>query len=267
MSLSQVTRPESGRLAHDRRVWSVAVLLALLLCLSLLGGVRCDDGDGDSDEGEDYSLLTYGSAIRLRHRSSSFHLHSHGINYGSGSGQQSVTAVGADDDTNSLWQIREPSGSPVVAIGTPLACGDVIRLQHVGTRRYLHSHLHTSPLTNKQEVSGYGEGAHSDTGDSWRVDCSATAGLHFGSPLPSAAPFVALSHVDTGKLLYTRRADEFNQNNCRGCPIVGQLEVSAAAAPAATDLHAHWALVDSGISFPVSAKQRQQHAHAHSHGR
>ena len=255
-------------MSHCRRVWSAAVLAALLLCL-LLTVVRAsdefDDDKHDDDTSEDYSLLTYGSALRLRHRSSSFHLHSHGINYGSGSGQQSVTAVGQDDDSNSLWQVREAHGTPSVAIGTPISCGDVIRLQHVATRRYLHSHLHTSPLTNKQEVSGYGEGAHTDTGDNWRIECSGSAGLHFGSPLPAAAPYVALVHIDTGRALYSRRADEFNQHNCRGCPIVGQLEVSAAAAPVATDQHAHWALVDSGISFPVSAKQRQQHAHAHTH--
>ena len=240
-------------------------MLALLLSVLALVLVPAWCQSGDEDAGEDYSLLTFGSALRLRHRTSGFHLHSHGINYGSGSGQQSVTAVSQDDDTNSLWQVREAQGSPSVAIGTPLACGDVIRLQHVGTRRYLHSHLHTSPLTNKQEVSGYGEGPHSDTGDNWRVECPAASGLHFGSPLPAKAPMVGVVHVDTGRALYTRRADEFNQHNCRGCPIVGQLEISAASASAATDQHAHWALVDSGISFPVSATQREQHAHAHTH--
>ena len=215
---------------HRRPVCGVALLLALLLCalLPVLCASSFDDDDGgDDDMGEDYSLLTYGSAIRLRHRSSHYHLHSHGINYGSGSGQQSVTAVQADDDTNSLWQIREAYGLPSVAIGTPVSCGDVIRLQHVGTRRYLHSHLHTSPLTNKQEVSGYGEGSHSDAGDNWRIDCAAGSGLHFGSPLPSASSLVGLVHAETGRALYSRRADEFNQHNCRGCPIVGQLEVSA----------------------------------------
>ena len=249
-----------------RRVWlTVLVLVALLLC-ARLPSARSLPLDDDEEAGEDYSLLTYGSAIRLRHRSSSFHLHSHGINYGSGSGQQSVTAVGQDDDTGSLWQVREAYGTPGVPIGTPIHCGDSIRLQHVGTRRYLHSHLHTSPLTNKQEVSGYGEGSHSDTSDNWRIDCPAASGLHFGSPLPTSTPLVAFVHVDTGKALYTRRADEFNQHNCRGCPIVGQLEVSAAASSAANDQHALWAIVDSGISFPVSAQQRQQHAHAHIQG-
>lgn len=241
----------------------VALLSFILLSVVVLGD--SDSDDEFDDVGEDYSLLTYGSAVRLRHRTSSFHLHSHGINYGSGSGQQSVTAVGQDDDTNSLWQVREAHGTPSVAIGTPMHCGDVVRLQHVGTRRYLHSHLHTSPLTNKQEVSGYGEGSHSDSGDNWRIECSSSSGLHFGSPLPSAAPYVAFVHSDTGKALYSRRADEFNQHNCRGCPIVGQLEVSAASAPAATDQHAHWAIVDSGISFPVAAQRRQQHAHSHAH--
>ena len=213
-----------------------------------------EDEDGDGG-GEDYSLVTYGSALRFRHVSSGFHLHSHGISYGSGSGQQSVTAVSADDDSGSLWQLKEAVGAAVRVPGTPLRCGDVVRLQHVTTRRYLHSHLHTSPLTNKQEVSGYGEGSHSDTGDSWRVDCSDpqhTVGYALALTPPNAAPHaLSLVHVDTGKRLYSRRIDEFTQQNCRGCPILGQLEVSAAQA-AASDAHAQWS-VAAGVLFPAIA--------------
>ena len=51
--------------------------------------------------------------------------------------------------------------------------------QHATTKRWLHSHLHTSPLTHRQEVSGYGEdgGVGSDSGDNWRVECVGGAQL------------------------------------------------------------------------------------------
>jgi hypothetical protein len=34
-------------------------------------------------------------------------------------------------------------------------CGSVIRLQHVATEKYLHSHHHAAPLSGNQEVSAY----------------------------------------------------------------------------------------------------------------
>jgi dolichyl-phosphate-mannose--protein O-mannosyl transferase len=201
-------------------------------------------------------VLTYGSAVRLRHVQSAHHLHSHGINYGSGSGQQSVTAVQQDDDSGSLWQLRERYGADGIAAGSPLHCGDTVRLQHVSTRRWLHSHLHASPLTNRQEVSGYGEGSHSDTGDDWRLECS--GGLSAGAELPlssaSSAASFSLQHVDTGKRLYSRRMDEFTQHNCRGCPIIGQLEVSAASVQQ-HDPAAQFSVRPSGIFFPRKQQQ------------
>ena len=228
------------------------LLLVLVLCSPSPSAASDDDDEG----GEDYSLLTYGSAVRFRHVSSSYHLHSHGISYGSGSGQQSVTAVSVEDDSGSLWQLKEAHGTPAKALGTPVRCGDVIRMQHVTTRRYLHSHLHTSPLTNRQEVSGYGEGSHSDTGDNWRVECSAAqqvVGSTIALPASSHSTSLSLHHVDTGKRLYSRRVDEFTQQNCRGCPIIGQLEVSANHATP-TDAHAQWSIPHSGVLFPVSAQ-------------
>ena len=36
--------------------------------------------------------------------------------------------------------------------GTPIKRGQEVRLQHMGTRRWLHSHNFISPLSNNQEV-------------------------------------------------------------------------------------------------------------------
>ena len=42
--------------------------------------------------------------------------------------------------------------------GTPIKRGQEVRLQHMGTRRWLHSHHFTAPLSNNQEVRGAGCG-------------------------------------------------------------------------------------------------------------
>lgn len=48
----------------------------------------------------------------------------------------------------------------------------MIRLQHLTTQKYLHSHHFSSPLSGNQEISAYGENGLGDTGDHWEVICS-----------------------------------------------------------------------------------------------
>lgn len=67
----------------------------------------------------------------------------------SGSGQQSVTGVMTVEDSNSYWTVRGTSGA-VCHRGTPVKCGQNIRLTHVNTGRNLHSHYFTSPLSSNQ---------------------------------------------------------------------------------------------------------------------
>ena len=59
--------------------------------------------------------------------------------------------------------------------GTTFRKGDALRLQHVSTRKWLHSHLFHSPLTNNQEVSAYGSDQESDGGDVWMVEWESKA--------------------------------------------------------------------------------------------
>lgn len=70
----------------------------------------------------------------------------------SGSGQQSVTGVEASDDANSYWRIRGDSkgGCPR---GSPVRCGQAVRLTHVLTGKNLHTHHFPSPLSNNQVSS------------------------------------------------------------------------------------------------------------------
>jgi len=129
-------------------------------------------------------------------------------------------------------------------IGTPIKCGEMVRLLHVNTKKYLHSHNHLSPLSQRQEVSGYGDvnSNFSDTGDNWKVECSGPFWLR-NNP-------VNLQHVDTRAYLYARRSDQFNDRNCRNCPIVGQLEVSCSRVGSpSSDSYAQWQ-TNEGVFFP-----------------
>lgn len=127
--------------------------------------------------------MTCGSVVKLVNINYRVRLHSHDIKYGSGSGQQSVTGVDENEDGNSYWQVKgamesskdSSSGGtegPTCIRGTPIKCGDVIRLQHLNTARNLHSHLFTSPLSGNQEISAFGEHGTGDTGDNWIITCS-----------------------------------------------------------------------------------------------
>lgn len=63
--------------------------------------------------------------------------------------------------------------------------------QHLETRKWLHSHRHTSPLSGNQEISAYvGE----NTGDHWRVECEG----HWVRDRT-----VSFFHVDTGVYLHS----------------------------------------------------------------
>jgi hypothetical protein len=198
-------------------------------------------------EDPEYEYVTIGSSLKLTPISSpTFRLHSHDINWGSGSGQQSVTAFPGDGDTNSLWLVTAQFGTAVRS-GTPVKCGEPVRLKHVRTHNFLHSHLHQSPLSGQQEVSCY-NGGNTDTGDNWRVVCT---GDNDSDHWKRGAQ-VMFQHVDTGKYLSTDVQAKFNQQNCRNCPIQGQLEVRASAGRSRM---AMWKTTE-GFFFPVTEEHR-----------
>ena len=77
----------------------------------------------------------------------------------SGSGQQLVTAVQNNKTPNGLWLVREGHGvAENCEVGTPVKCGQEIRLTHVTTGQNLHTHGIKSPLSNQHEVTGFGGG-------------------------------------------------------------------------------------------------------------
>lgn len=109
------------------------------------------------------------------------------------------------------------------------------------TGKLLHSHLFKAPLSGNQEVSAFGDGGNGDTGDDWTLECEA-GGTYWMRGQP-----VVLRHADTGKVLSAQRHSMFNQGNCGGgCPIMGQLEVSASPQ---SDVKSKWQ-TSQGVYFP-----------------
>ncbi|KAI7872158.1 stromal cell-derived factor 2 [Spinellus fusiger] len=170
--------------------------------------------------------VTCGSTVKLANQVNQHRLHSHGVSYGSGSRQQSVTGFSDADDTNSLWLVRAAYGNQCTR-GEPVPCGSTVRLLHVNTKGYLHSHSHTSPLSSQQEVSCYdGQNA----GDDWRVVCSQS---HWLREEP-----VQLVHVESQTYLACT-------HNQYGHPIPGQYEVVTIKS---SSQQTYWA-VKEGVFF------------------
>jgi len=154
--------------------------------------------------------VTCGSVVKLMNQNHKIRLHSHDVKYGSGSGQQSVTGTGQQEDVNSHWTIKGPEAYDFCKRGEPVSCGQKIRLEHLTTNRNLHSHHFSSPLSNQQEVSAFGESGEGDTGDVWKVVCD--------TDYWQRDQHVMFKHADTGAYLGA-------SGHTFGRPINGQMEI------------------------------------------
>ncbi|KAK7071750.1 Stromal cell-derived factor 2-like protein [Halocaridina rubra] len=170
-----------------------SVLLSLALCVS----------------GRGNQLVTCGSVVKLYNSYYKVRLHSHDVKYGSGSGQQSVTGTTQQEDHNSNWLIKGPPKQPCKR-GVPVSCGQTIRIEHLATKRNLHSHHFSSPLSDQQEISAFGEEGEGDTGDDWIVICDGEEWARHDA--------IMLRHHDTDVYLGVT-------GNQYGRPIFGQNEV------------------------------------------
>ncbi|XP_074286065.1 stromal cell-derived factor 2-like protein [Silene latifolia] len=140
--------------------------------------------------------VTYGSVIKLMHERTKFRLHSHDVPYGSGSGQQSVTGFPNVDDANSYWVVKHVPDTSSKQ-GDTIKKGAIVRLQHMKTRKWLHSHLHASPISGNLEVSCFGGENNSDTGDYWKLEIEGKGNIWRQDQK------VRLQHVDTGGYLHS----------------------------------------------------------------
>jgi hypothetical protein len=135
-------------------------------------------------------LVQDGDTIVIIHKLTGKSLHSHSINYSGGSKQQEVTGYDKRDD-NDLWTIHHFNRG---LVGTGFRDSDVVTIVHKATKKTLHSHAITSPVTSQQEVSGFGS---RDTNDNWRLEISDGDGyLRVGGHFK-------LIHINTDKSLHS----------------------------------------------------------------
>lgn len=117
--------------------------------------------------------VAFGAIVTFKnHRTGGGYLHSHWHLYpdGVGARQQQITTYTHKDDNNK-WLIKPfnnvPDDDKEIKI---VKSGDLVRLEHVPTRRNLHSHKEPAPLTKKHlQVTGYGENGTGDANDVWRI--------------------------------------------------------------------------------------------------
>ncbi|WP_198351761.1 C1 family peptidase [Streptomyces typhae] len=170
--------------------------------------------------------VRHGATLRVRHAMTWANLHSHPYVYGhpGSSGQQQVTCYDGADD-NDLWIVRGPDGTPSDhRVGQQVSHGDLIRLEHMATRRNLHSHGGVpSPVTGQQEVTCFGEGGQGDGNDTWRVEIE-------GGGTWQAGRRIRLIHVATGHALHSHRGHAHPDWT------MGQQEVTCFAGRDANDL-------------------------------
>ncbi|GAB0491506.1 hypothetical protein MMPV_002760 [Pyropia vietnamensis] len=211
------------------------------LCLAALAAVVVGaalptsvSADSSHHEDEPINTVSYHSAIKLAHDITGFRLHSHAVAYGSGSRQQSVTGMESGSDVNSVWVVRAGHDAADPAVGTPVSCGETIRLMHVNTAKHLHTHQQQAPMGLDWEVSafalgrGTGDGdegpngrwAEGDHGDDWVVVCEGKAGED-SSRRWLRGEGVFLKHAVSGRWLTTSARHTFGE------PVAGQQMVAA----------------------------------------
>lgn len=184
------------------KLYSIPILL-----LGVFNSVKAAESKFEPE----FEAVTCSSTIKLQHVSTGYRLHSHGVAYGTGSEQQSVTCYPDADDTNSLWTIHGAFGT-YCKRGEPIKCGSVIRIKHLNTGKWLHSHHYRSPLSNQQEISAFdGE----DSGDNWIVQCVDPKDKYW-----IREKNVRFLHKDTN--VYMTSSQHFAFRN----PIPGQLEIA-----------------------------------------
>ena len=174
------------------------------------------------------------------------------MGWGSGSRMQIVTGVVQKDDYDSLWLVKEIDGSKVKDTGIPIKCNDTIRLEHINTRKNLHSHVFPSWVTDSQEVCAFGDNGHGDVNDNWQIIC-----YNYKQPEVRGNTNFFLHHTGTQQYLYMNiKKSLFNEYNCRNCPIQGHREVSCTTSK---DKQALWKVIGGLIYKP---NEEDKHTYA-----
>ena len=143
--------------------------------------------------------VKYRAMIKLIHVQTNLSLHSHKRNYphSQSSGQQQVTAFAGSNDDD-YWTVKGAHNyGEMYNNGEPVQHGEIIRLEHITTRKNLHSHRDgSSPMSHQQEVTAFGQDGIGDTNDNWKVDLD-------GGGIWLEGTKVRLIHVATDAALHS----------------------------------------------------------------
>ncbi|VEN44946.1 unnamed protein product [Callosobruchus maculatus] len=219
--LGDLTRPVMDTVKH--LIARAACLIILPICLYMTFFYihltvlnRSGNGDGFYSSAFQSQLIgnslhnasmpqyvAYGAVITLKnHRTGGGYLHSHFHLYpeGVGARQQQITTYTHKDDNNK-WIIKKYNEEPNTDKVEIVKNGDLVRFEHVPTRRNLHSHKEQAPITKKHyQVTGYGENGTGDANDVWRLSIISSAE---GSELQAVRHKIKLVHYLQQCLLTT----------------------------------------------------------------
>ena len=226
-------------------------LFSIFIFIFALSSIICENmSEEDIKSTIESKTVTYGSSLRIQNIITKYHLSSMGMNWSTGSGLQIVTAVKGDKELNGLFTIKEGETYPIKASGEPVLCGEVIRLEHIATGKNLHSHEFKSFVTNSQEACAFGDDGNGDVNDNFRINCY----KQNDNDIITGKTEFFLQHVPTENWLYINyRTSMYDDNNCRGCPIRGQREVSLTTKK---DKQCLWKVV-GGIIFSSEKEQNE----------
>ena len=230
------------------------IIISQILTLFLISTITCVNmSEEDIKNTIESKTITYGSSLRIQNSITKYYLSSFGMNWSTGSGLQIVTAVQSDKELNSLFTIKEGENYPTKINGDPVLCGDIIRLEHIGTGKNLHSHDFKSFVTNSQEACAFGEDGNGDVNDNFRISCY----KQNDNDIITGKTEFFLQHVPTQNWLYINyKTSMYDDRNCRGCPIRGQREVSLTTKK---DKQCLWKVI-GGIIFS-SEKEQSEPSH------
>ncbi|GIY40216.1 protein O-mannosyl-transferase 2 [Caerostris extrusa] len=150
--------------------------------------------------------VAYGAVITIKnYRTGGGYLHSHWHLYpeGVGARQQQVTAYSHKDENNK-WIIKKFDTEPDLSSDNRVELvsnGDLIRLEHVVTKRNLHSHKEVAPITKRhQQITCYGENGTGDANDVWRIE---VMGEDKRTPVSTVTSKIKIIHYLTGCALHS----------------------------------------------------------------
>ncbi|GFU18652.1 protein O-mannosyl-transferase 2 [Nephila pilipes] len=198
--------------------------------------------------------VAYGAVVTIKnYKTGGGYLHSHLHLYPKnvGTQQQQVTMYSHKDENNK-WLVKrfdsEPSSSTSANPVELVLNGDLIRLEHIVTKRNLHSHKEMAPITkNHQQVTCYGQNGVGDANDMWRIEI---VGEDNKIPVSTVTSKIRIVHYLTGCALHS---------NSKQLPSWGYEQLEVSCNPRLQDFNNIWNIEDNyfprlpNVSFEVYA--------------